>query len=75
MILYAGLEVPKLKDSILNFQILFDIRNMELKMSQYIRRTRLWSVTLRVADIALIWTLTPANNNKFLCMQNVTIRK
>ena len=35
--------VPKLEDSILNFQILFDKRNVELKMSEHIKRTRLWS--------------------------------
>ena len=68
MILDACFEVPKIEDSILNFEILFDIRNMELKMSQHISRTCLWSVTLKLADIALIWTLTPANNNKSLYM-------
>ena len=73
MILDACFEVPKLEDSILNFQILFDKRMVELKMSQHNRRTWLWSVTLEVADIALIWTLTPGN--KSLYMQNVTIRK
>ena len=29
---------------------MFDIRNMELKMSQHIRKTCLWSVTLKVED-------------------------
>ena len=33
----------KLEDSILNFQILFNIRNMELKMSKYKKNT---SITL-----------------------------
>ena len=66
MILDACFEVPKLED----FQILFDIRNLEPKMSQHVRRTFLWSVTLKVPDMALIWTLTPANN-KFLYMQNL----
>ena len=75
MILGTCFEVLKLEDSILNFQMLFDKRNVELKMSQHIRRTSLWSVTLKVADIALIWTLTPGNNNKSLHMQNVTVRK
>ena len=74
MILDACFQVPKLEDSILNFQILFDERKMELKMSQHIRRTCLWSVTLKVADIALIWPLTQGNN-KSLYMQNDTIRK
>ena len=41
-------------------------RNMEIKMSQHIRRTCLWSVTLEVTDIALNWMFTPANNNKSL---------
>ena len=52
MILDACFQVPKLEDSILNFQILFDKRKVKLKMSQHIRRTCLWSVTLKVADIA-----------------------
>ena len=52
----------KLEDSILNFQILFNITNMELKMSQHIRRTCLRSVTPKVEDTALIWMLTSANN-------------
>ena len=33
-------EVPKLEDSILNFQILFDIRNMELKKCHNIQEER-----------------------------------
>ena len=73
MILDARFQVPRLEDSILNFQILLDKRKMELKMSQHFRRTCLLSVIIKVADIALIWTLTPGNNNKFLYMQNVTI--
>ena len=64
MILDEFFEIPKLEDSILNFQILFNIRNMELEMPQNIRRTCLWSVTLQVEDTALIWTPTPANNKK-----------
>ena len=74
MILDACVEIPKLEDSILNFQILFNVRNMELKISQHIR-TYLWSVTLKVEDTALIWTQAPANNKKSLYMQNVTIKK
>ena len=66
MILDVCFEVPKFKDSILNFQVVFNIRNMELKMSQHIRRTCLWSVTLKVADIVRIWTFTPENNTKSL---------
>ena len=50
-------EIPRLKNAILNFQILFDVRNMELKMSQHIKRTCLWPLTLIVVDIALIWML------------------
>ena len=42
----ACFEVPKLYDSILNFQILFNIRNIELKMSKHIRRICLRSVAL-----------------------------
>ena len=75
VILDARFQVPKLEDSILNFQILLKKRKVELKMSQHIRRTCLLSVTLKGADIALIWTLTPGNNNKSLYIQNVTIRK
>ena len=45
---------------ILNFQILFNIRNIELKISKHIRRTCLMSVTLEVEDTALIWMLTSA---------------
>ena len=76
MILDACFEIPKLEDSILNFQILFNIRNMELKISQHTRKTWLWSVTRTVEeDTALLWTLTPANNKKSLCMQNVILTK
>ena len=39
---------------ILNFQILFNIRNIELKISKHIRRTCLRSVALEVEDTALI---------------------
>ena len=35
---------------------------MELKMSQHIRKTCLLPVVLKVEDIALNWTLTPAVN-------------
>ena len=35
VILDACFEIPKLEDSILNFQILFNIRNMELKITTY----------------------------------------
>ena len=63
MILDACSEELKLEDSILKFQILFDERRLELKMSQHIRRICLWSVTLIVADIELTWTLTLGNNN------------
>ena len=75
MILDACFEVLKLEDSILNFQMLFDERRVELKMSQHVRRACLWSMTLKLVDIALTWTLTPGNNNKYLYMQNVTVRK
>ena len=61
VILDACFEIPKLEDSILHFQMLLNIRNMEPKC---IRRTCLWSVTLRVGDVVLIWMLTPANNSK-----------
>ena len=66
MILDACFEVRRLEDPILNFQILFDKRKVELNMSQHIRRTCLWSVTLKVADIALTWTLTPGNDSRSL---------
>ena len=75
MILDACFQLPKLEDSILNFQILLNKRKVELKMSQHLRRKCLLSVTLKVAHIALIWTLTPGNNNKSLYIQNVAIRK
>ena len=45
MILDAYFKITKLEDSILNLKILFDVKNMELKISQHIRRTSLWSVT------------------------------
>ena len=54
MILDTFFEIPKLEDPILNFQILFGIRNTELKISQHISRTCLWFVTLKVEDAALI---------------------
>ena len=44
-------EIPKLQDSILNFQTLFNIRNIELKMSKRIRRTCLRSVALKAEDL------------------------
>ena len=59
MILDACFEIPELQDSILNFQILFNIRNIELKISKHIRGTCLRSVALKVKDTALIWMLTP----------------
>ena len=62
-------EIPKLENSILNFQILFNVRNMGLKMSQHIRRTCLWFVTLKVEDNAVIWTLTSVNNKESLYMK------
>ena len=34
MIFDASFEKPKLEDSVLNFQILLNIRKMELKISQ-----------------------------------------
>ena len=52
--------VAELQDSILNFQILFNIRNIELKISKHIRRTCLGSVALEIEDTALIWMLTSA---------------
>ena len=66
MILDACFDIPKLEDSILNFQILFNIRNIELKMSKHIRRTCLRSVALKAEDTALIWMLTSAKNKKTL---------
>ena len=75
MILDACFEIPKLEDSILNFQMLFDVRNMELKMSQLIRRECFPSVALKVEDTVLIWMLTPADKKESIYMQNVTIRK
>ena len=50
MILDVCFEIYKLEDSILNFQILFDMGNMELKMSQHIRRTFLWSVACTTSE-------------------------
>ena len=66
MILDACFEIPKLQDSILNFQILFNIRNIELKMSKHRRRTCLRSVALKAEDTALIWMITSAKNKKSL---------
>ena len=60
MILDACFEIPELKDSILNLQILFNIRNIELKMSKHIRTTCLRSVALKVEDTVLIWMFTSA---------------
>ena len=74
MILDACFEIPKLEESILNLQTLFNARNMELKISQHIKRTCLWFVTLTVEDTGLILTLAPANNKKSLYIQNVIIR-
>ena len=50
----------------LKFQILFNIRNIELKMSKHIRRAGLRSVALKVEDTALIWMLTSAKDKKSL---------
>ena len=75
MILDACFEIPKLKESILNFQILLKIRNIELKMSKHMRRTCLWFLALKVEDTALIWMLTSAKNKKSLQMQNVIVLK
>ena len=71
----ASFEIPKHEDSISEFQTLFNMRNMELKISQHIRRTCLWVLTLNVEDTALIWTFTPANNKKPMDMQNFTLRR
>ena len=60
MILDTCFEIAELKDSILNFQILFNIRNIKLKISKHIRRTCLRSVALEVEDTALTWMLTSA---------------
>ena len=75
MILDTCFEIPKLQDSILNFQILFNIINIELKMSKHTRITCLRSVAPKVEDTALIWMLTSAKNKKSLQMQNVIVRK
>ena len=64
MILDACFVVAELQDSILNFQILFNIRNIELKISKQIRRTCLGFVALEIEDTALIWMLTSAKKNK-----------
>ena len=45
-------------------QILFNITNIELKMSKHTRRTCLRSVALKVEDTTLIWTLTSAKKQK-----------
>ena len=66
MILDACFEIRKLQDSILNFQILFNIRNIELKMSKHVGRTCLRSVALKVEDTALIWMLTSAKSKNSL---------
>ena len=52
------------RDCILNFQILFGIRDIELKMSKHIRRTCLRSVALKVKDNALIWMFTSAKTKR-----------
>ena len=44
--------------------MLFNIKNIELKMSKHIRRTCLRSVTLKVEDTALIWMLISAKKKK-----------
>ena len=64
VMLDACFEISKLQDSILNFQILFNIRNIELKMSKHVRRTCLRSVALKVEDTALIWMLTSEKKQK-----------
>ena len=50
------------------------MRNMELKMSQHIRRTWSWSVTLKVEDFVLVWTLKLNQLTTTSLMQNVTMR-
>ena len=67
MILDACFEILKFQDLILNFQILFNIRNIELKLSKHIRRTCLMSVALKIEDTALIWMLTSAKKTKRAC--------
>ena len=46
--------------------MLFNIRNIELKVSKHIRRTCLRSVALKAEDTVLIWMLTSAKNKKSL---------
>ena len=76
MILDACFVVAQLQDSILNFQILFNIRNIELKISKHIRTTCLGSVALEIEDTALIWMLTSAKKTKRPCKcKNVILRK
>ena len=45
---------------------MFNIRNIELKMSKRTRRTCLRSVALKAEDTALIWVLTSAKNKMSL---------
>ena len=44
MILDACFEIPKLYDTMLNFQILFNIRNIELKMSKDLYKKNMFKV-------------------------------
>ena len=60
------LRYPSFKTPYLNFHVLLNIRNIELKMSEHIRRTCLRSVALKPEDTALIWMLTSAKNKKSL---------
>ena len=46
---------------------MFNIRNIELKMSKHIRRTCLRSVALKADDTALIWMITSAKKQKVPC--------
>ena len=75
MILDACFEIAELSDSILNFQILFNIRNIELKISKHIRRTCLRSVALKVEDTVLAWMLTSAKTKRTCKCKNVILRK
>ena len=55
MIIDPCFEIPKLGDSISKLSNTVEyIRNMELEISQHIRRTYLWSVSIEVEDTAQI---------------------
>ena len=45
---------------------MFNIRNLELKVSKHMRITCLRSVALKAEDTALIWMLISAKNKKTL---------